>query len=232
MGLVMNSTRINHFGIWLKNMPTLRISRENYAVIDKCNSLWRPGRVEWYKKIYKDPKARKKVYDDEDCRFHSDNWCEEHRKNCLENFDYNMAFFAQLDKQAFEEALQQLLIKNKKIKEVSDLKDYERVSGLYIMVLDEYKQVYIGQASNIRRRIVSHWSRKFPFDRLLFGGVDTSVLSIDCFGALDTTRIYVLTEDNTDHLNQVEARAVDTFPNVYKLNRIGGGKITQKKNVM
>lgn len=228
----MSTVRIKHFGVWLKNVPTLRISRENYAVIDKRNSLWRQNRVEWYKKVYKDPEARKEIYDDEECRFHSDVWCERWRQQCLENFDYNMTFFERLDKQAFEEALQLMLSKNKKIKEVSDLKDYEGVSGLYIMVLDTYKQVYIGQARNIKRRILQHWSRKKEFDRLLWGGVDNSVLSIDNFGALDTTRLFVLTEADSVRLNRREAKAVKEMPDIFKLNRVGGGGISDAFSVI
>ncbi len=60
-----------------------------------------------------------------------------------------------------------------------------------MLVLDEYKQVYIGQSTDIKSRILHHRSKKKPFDRLIFGSVENSILSIDSFGALDTTRIYI-----------------------------------------
>ena len=67
---------------------------------------------------------------------------------------------------------------------------------------------------------MQHWSKRKPFDRLIFGGVNNSVLSIDCFGALDTTRIFVL---ETTSLDSYEKIAVSKMPPHFKLNRVGGG---------
>ena len=58
------------------------------------------------------------------------------------------------------------------------------------MVLDLYKQAYTGQAADIRMRIKRHWSGTKQFERLIFGTKESSVLSIDSFRALDTTRIF------------------------------------------
>ena len=45
-------------------------------------------------------------------------------------------------------------------------------------------------------------------------------MSVDCFGALDTTRIFVL---ETKSLNVSERFAVSKMPSHFQLNRIGGG---------
>ena len=87
---------------------------------------------------------------------------------------------------------------NKKVRQIFDLNDCKEMCGIYVLVLDEYKQVYIGQAKDIKKRVMQHWSKQKPFDRLIFGGVNNSVLSIDCFGALDTTRIFVLETTSLD----------------------------------
>ena len=50
--------------------------------------------------------------------------------------------------------------------------------------------MYIGISNDIKKRILTHWGSKKDFDRLLFGKKENSVLSIDSFGALDTTRIF------------------------------------------
>ncbi|MBR5314880.1 MAG: hypothetical protein IKU45_05675, partial [Clostridia bacterium] len=147
-------------------------------------------------------------------------FCEEHQEKCLINYDKNIAYFKQITKEEFEDALQSLITSNKKFREIIDLNDCSKMSGIYVMVLDEYKQVYIGQALDIKQRILSHWNRRKPFDRLLFGSVNDSVLSIDSFGALDTTRIFVL---ETDNLNSYEIKLQKKILSGYKLNRMAGG---------
>lgn len=76
---------------------------------------------------------------------------------------------------------------------------------------------------------MQHWSKKKPFDRLIFGGVNDSVLSIDCFGTLDTTRIFVL---ETKSLDPSERFAVNKMPAHFRLNRIGGGIPSDKLEVL
>ena len=93
-----------------------------------------------------------------------------------------------------------------------------------MLVLDEYRQAYIGQSAwDMRKRIKAHWNGTKQFDRLLWGGVEESVMSIDSFRALDTTRIFASRTINYDTL---EARLVQTFPPDYLLNRIHGGAVT------
>jgi hypothetical protein len=56
---------------------------------------------------------------------------------------------------------------------------------------------------------------------LLWGGVEESVMSIDSFRALDTTRIFASRRPSTT--TPWRTRLVNTFPPDYLLNRIGGG---------
>ena len=104
-----------------------------------------------------------------------------------------------------------------------DLKEVNNVEGIYILVLDEYKQVYIGISNNIKKRILQHWSDKKDFDRLLFGDKEKSILSIDSFGALDTTRIFYKEFSYFDDIYSAEYNVVAKFKDKYKLNRVDGG---------
>lgn len=88
------------------------------------------------------------------------------------------------------------------------------------MVLDGYKQAYVGQAWDIRKRIKRHWSGTKQFDRLIFGDKDTSVLSVDSFRALDSTRIFAA---KTIRGEELEQRLVNTFPPDFLFNRVPGG---------
>ena len=57
-------------------------------------------------------------------------------------------------------------------------------------------------------------------DRLVFGQVDRSVLSIDSFRALETTRIFAYESEST-FLDENDL--INDFPNEYYLNRTRGG---------
>ena len=106
----------------------------------------------------------------------------------LENYDKNIAYFEKLTKENFENELNKFFTKFKKFREIHDLNKCD-CNGFYVMVLDKYKQVYIGVADNIKKRILQHW-RKRP-NCLVEKGKDKSKLCIDSFRALDTTRIFV-----------------------------------------
>lgn len=45
-----------------------------------------------------------------------------------------------------------------------------------MMVLDYYKQVYIGISNNIKKRIMSHWNGKKSLERLIFENIFESGL--------------------------------------------------------
>lgn len=106
--------------------------------------------------------------------------------------------------------------------EVTDLNLLREVSGIYIMVLDEYAQIYIGKSDNMKTRIMGHWSKTKEFDRLIFGGVNNSVLSIDSFRAFDTTRIYVYPTNKSEI---AEDMIINQFDHRYILNRTVGGSL-------
>ena len=216
--------RIQHFGVWIKNTPGIYINRENYAPIDKNSSTWSPRIGKLRKSFYKTVEQRKKIYDDDDCKIYSDEWCKSHREKCLKNYDLNMAFFQSILQEDFDRALFNLIKSTRKIHEVFDLNEYKDKSGIYIMVLDKYRQVYIGQSTNIKKRIMQHWRKKKEFDRLIYGRLENSVLSIDSFGALDTTRIYVM-EASCWELDKKETFLARKIPNDFKLNRVGTGSI-------
>lgn len=185
--------KIQHFGVWIKKSEKNRIDRQYYA-----------------------------QYDDEYIELWGELKCKLHQEKSLINFDKNMQFFKQLSKDEFEKELKNLIDSTSDLIEIFDLNKCKNMCGIYIMVLDNYKQVYIGQSTDIKRRILQHWSKNMDFYRLLWGDVNDSVLSINSFGALDTTRIFVV---ETNYLDCFEKIFVSKIPSYFRLNRIGGGTI-------
>ena len=137
----------------------------------------------------------------------------------MKNFDLNQKYLENLDYDDFSKTLKAFVNKNKFI-EVTDLND--AVFGdIYIMLLDKYKHVYIGASSYIRKRIPAHWRKRKEFDKLIYGNIEDSVLSIDSFGALDTTRIFC--KEDKYGINYCEEKYVKEFDSKYSLNRVAGG---------
>ncbi|WP_301110372.1 hypothetical protein [Microbacterium sp.] len=96
--------------------------------------------------------------------------------------------------------------------------------GLYFMVLAEYRQAYVGATDHpggIMARIKQHWTGTKSFDRLIWGDPETSIISIDSFRALDTTRIFAA---KTSRSFAGENPLLDRFPSKFMLNRIMGGR--------
>lgn len=210
---------IEHFGeVIQEGKYGYKLTRQWYALINKRSSLY-TRREAVSEELWA---ATTWCYEDEDHRILTDEWCEANRRDALENFDLNMAYFAQIRPEDFEAALQEMLARAKRLRPVEDLKKLDDVEGLYVMVLDEYRQAYIGTSDNIRRRILKHWNGTKQFDRLIWGDKHESVLSIDAFRPLDTTRIYAMRTVNGFEL---EERLVRRFPPDYLLNRIGGGEM-------
>ena len=143
----------------------------------------------------------------------------------LENFRLNMKFYEKLDENDFDECLNKILSmkKNKGLRDVRDLKEFLGVKGIYVMVLDKYKQIYIGQSQrDVVARIIQHWCKTVEFDNLLIGSVDKSKLRIDSFGLLDTTKIYIEEVDPL-LLDKREEELVDLIPEEYLANLVAGG---------
>src|SRR5690606_10535142 len=186
-----------HIGVKvLAGKRGLKLTREKYAVVSNKSSF----RV----------RLSGDIYADEEGKIYTDEWCKTQLKECLENYDLNMKYFSLLDHNEFCMVIGNFLEQNEYFTEVYDLNLFDGKSGYYMMVLDEYSQVYIGTTNNIKKRIRQHWTNSKSFDRLLFpmGAVDSSILSIDSFRALDTTRIYAyettetfISEDN--YINQI-----------------------------
>lgn len=119
-------------------------------------------------------------------------------------------------KEGFQAAVEDFLVDNPKFEEINDLNDVKGVPGLYFLMLDEYNTSYIGQSSDIRKRIMQHWSKKNYF----------SGTGIDMFKAKDTTRIYVypMKPNEYKRVDTLEYYIVDDMPKQYKLNVLSGGK--------
>ncbi|WP_333880390.1 hypothetical protein [Lysinibacillus capsici] len=199
---------VYHFGVKvLEGKRGLKLTKDKYAIVDNKSSLpLRPSRD---------------IYADEEGRVYNEHWCEKHLKDCLKNFDLNIEFFSLLNHSEFCIEIEKFLKQNSEFIEVNDLDLYDEKEGYYLMVLDEYCQVYIGTTENIKKRIRQHWTKSISFDRLIFGGVDSSKLSIDSFRALDTTRIYVY-ETNKTFIN--EDNFINQFSPEFICNRTAGGK--------
>lgn len=194
------------------------MTRETYAVINKRSSLHFPK--ERWPKLWD---AQSENFEDPDHRIYTDEWCDAQQRDALQNFDLNMRYFASLDRSEFDLMVEDKIASRKGMVEVVDLNAWDGKTGLYVMVLDHFKQAYVGVTSSeggIRARVRQHWASSRAFDRLLWGSVDQSILSIDSFRALDTTRIFAARSRNPFAL---EEELVEVLPAKYLLNRIMGG---------
>jgi hypothetical protein len=211
------SSAVTHFGERvLPGKYGLRMSRETYLpTSDSCSIRSRDEPVT--------PRDRERygwVFADENHTRYSEEYLALLRERALTNLDLNLAFFQQISSEDFESAIDAMLERARGLKSITDLRALDDVEGLYVMVLDDFKQAYIGQSWNIRQRIRSHWAGTKALDRLVFGEVHESVLSVDVFRPLDTTRIFAAKTVNADRL---ETRAVKEFPAEFLLNRVNGG---------
>ena len=203
--------QIEYFGVkLLKRKKSFKLVREEFALIDTKPSF-----------LFVDTFAEDNAYEDETGQRYRKEWCLRYRELCLKNYDLNMKYFASLQKEEFNKEINKYLSIYKEFEEIYDLNTCAGVEGYYLLILDEYKQGYIGKSNNVKKRIMQHWSNVKSFDRVLlpFYGVETSCFSIDFFRAFDTTRIYVWKKEMREG---IEEELVDNFPEKYRLNRIGG----------
>ena len=182
---------INHFGINIQEKPSNHINKELYL------SAKPEGMSGWTESSYVSQRIKADI-----------------------NYDSNMRYFDSLNYEKFNAHLGKL-IKKFKLKECMDLKKLEGKQGLYVIVLDKYKQIYIGKSDDIKKRVhQGHWNKSKSLERLIFGDMFTSKISIDSFVALDTTRVYYyLTYD----CNKLEEKMVEYVDQNYLLNRTAGG---------
>lgn len=156
-----------------------------------------------------------------DSKHFTDEYVKSHYEKVMYNYDLNINYFNKLDYDEFNAYLNKFTKKNR-FKEVFDLSQLNEVCGIYILVLDNYKQVYIGLADRITKRIRQHWNAKKEFDKLIFGEPETSILSIDSFGALDTTRIFYK-KVSYYSIDETKKKYISLFDKKYLLNRTAGG---------
>lgn len=191
---------------------------ENKALVDMANNCnCYPAWVKY------DWKNNSLVYNEE--------FIKRNKEAILKNLNLNLKFYTKLDSEEFNKNFNKVLKlkKNNGLKKVTDLKEYIGKKGIYIMVLDKYKQIYIGQSKrDVVERIINHWKRKVEFENLLIGKVNESKLSIDTFGMLDTTRIYIedidpLYYNNSEKIDKREEYLINSIPEQYLINKVGGG---------
>lgn len=161
------------------------------------------------------------MYRDDEHAEHSDEFMLFQRDRAMRNFDLSMAHFETLDPAEFETALQAVLATDERFTPIDSLRDWNEVSGVYVMVFDNYRQFYIGKSDDIRKRIRSHWVGRKGFDRLLFGSPYSSIFPVDELRALDTTRIFAVRSSSPFSLETRAERAADAR---FCLNRIAGGE--------
>ncbi len=231
----MKEKKITLFGVeFEENNPNLKINRDNYAIIDKKNhEVSATLRRNAYMKEFLESDIEKihnvgkkyfdslyKIFEDDTFSTFTDEYCLAHKNDCLYNYDLNMKFFEKLNEDEFNKTVNKVLKKFKNLYEIFDINDVSGITGVYIMILDKYKQMYVGQASDLYKRIRQHWTRKNDFWRLIFGSVEDSVLSIDSFGPLDVSRIFVYKCTDKE---KAEEKIVSYIPNDFLLNRTRGG---------
>ncbi|WP_448968750.1 hypothetical protein [Latilactobacillus curvatus] len=106
-------------------------------------------------------------------------------------------------------------ISNHRFKAYENIQELEGTSGYYILVLDEYRQLYIGSSSDILQRIRNHWTKKTYLSRPFYDG---NQMRIDVFKALDTTRVFAYKSKS------LTMRRVDTLvkeiPDKFVINTI------------
>lgn len=210
---------INHFNTKIRKTIHNKLTRENYCIpTNKISYVCRRSLKHYID--FHDYKVPNEYYIDENT--YSDKFVREHYNKCIYNYDLNMKYFSSLVHSEFDKYLNSFVLKNR-FEEIYDLKDVDKKRGIYILVLDEYNQVYIGMSEDVKKRIIAHWHTKKDFDRLIFGMENTSILSIESFGALDTTRIFFKEIKSFFDINTQEYKAISKFKSIYKLNRIDGG---------
>ena len=232
--LAKDSRYKRHFGLWINTtLPSAKISRDTYATIHDRSTVLSRYDVLRSMQAAEKPIAYAYIDETDGSVRYTPEYCLTHQKRCLQNFDINMQRFQALDHGEFKQLLEKFA-KGRKFQEIHSLdeqictepawdSDADIVGYVYIMVLDEYHQAYIGiTETSVKNRITQHWRNKRAFDRLVFGPVESSVLSIDSFGPLDTTRIFVkpyLAVYKTP-LEEYESKCIKAFDSRYLLNRI------------
>ncbi|SEA88804.1 GIY-YIG catalytic domain-containing protein [Pseudobutyrivibrio sp. ACV-2] len=140
-------------------------------------------------------------------------------------YAYQTAFINRLlsnDAAEFDNAIDKLQIKYKKIQKISNLDEVKGKKGIYILILKKYKVCYVGQTTNdFRRRIMEHWSADRAFD----------IQGIDTFKVGDTSDILIY-ECPVSKLNDMEQKIIASLPAQFTLNWVKGGEFTIQKETL
>ena len=148
----------------------------------------------------------------------------------LMNYDLNMYYMKEvLYRPRFYQFLDYHFSYKSEFEEVYDLREYDR-PGLYVMVLEEYNQIYVGiTGKSIKKRIQAHWNKdKDLLNQVLGGDFYGSKISIDSYRVYDTTRIFVYRPSliqNKDDIWKMEEELIETYPSEYMCNRLCGGSV-------
>lgn len=144
------------------------------------------------------------------------------KEEALKNYDLNIKYFNNLNQEEFNRTLE-VLLNLYAFVEINDLNTIKGKKGIYILVLDNYKQIYIGQTNrDLKARIIRHFNIEIPFQRVPFVKYDT--LPIDAFKPLDTTRIYTLYTSEQSIMDEIESKLINECNKNFLLNKTIGGK--------
>ena len=174
-------------------------------------------------------KYRKALYDFSDSvykPYYSEKWYELIGGALIKNYNINIEHFNKLSKDDFNKELNNFFEKYPFFDEINDLnKTNCEYPGYYVLVLDRYKQVYIGMGKNIKKRILDHFKKIVKYDRRIFGKIEESKISIDSFGCFDITRIFVHKDNLVGWGFTHEDELISAFDNRYVTNRIRGDEL-------
>lgn len=134
----------------------------------------------------------------------------------VKNVSDNINYFKSLNKADFENELTRIVTKYHFV-EVEDISSYKNC--LYLIVLDNYKQFYVGKSENsLKNRMRKHWNAKIiPGRHLWYGGFESSRIKFDDFKMFDTTRIFVcdniqkIIDENKNEANDKRIEITNTF---------------------
>lgn len=218
-----------HFGVPVRqgSIHELRVNRATYTNVSRTVSNPLIYRYAIEERHLSPEEAAEISLDPATCREYGESYAQTLVERALHNFDFNMMYFERLEEDRFQQGAEGLLSTFPELEPVTDLGPWVDKQGVYMMVLDSHRQLYFGQSIHIGKCIRQHWTSSKRLDRLVYGKVEESILSIDSFRALDTTRIYARSRglDTKEKRDAFEAQIVKQIDPGLALNRIDGGHI-------
>ena len=141
---------------------------------------------------------------------------EGHKEKYVNNIKKNLSIFNSLDKDAFNKEINRVAVKYH-FREIQNMSSYKNC--LYLAVLDEYNQFYVGKCvGGLKNRMRKHWVAKvIPGRQLWTGSDDFSRAKYDNFQMFDTTRLFVcediktILEENAQEANDPSIVWSNTF---------------------